>query len=139
MKAASLDDIRPLHEPPRGGEDQAHGQIGGVLGEHAWGIGDDNATGMGGGHVDVIDPNPEIGDQLELLASAGDQFSIDSVRDRWSQNVGAIHRRRQGLGVHRGVVEVELGVEQLAHTGFDRVRELACDDDFGLARGHERF
>ena len=33
-------------------------------------VGDDDAAGVGGGYVDVVDAGPEVGDQLQVLAGA---------------------------------------------------------------------
>ena len=137
MEIAGLDDVGALHHPPGRGQNEAHGEVGAVFGEHARRIGDDNAARMGGGHVDVVDADTEVGEELELVAGAGDDLGIDSVGDGRGQHVGAVHRRHQGLGVHGCVVEVEFGVEQLAHTRLHRIGELARDDDFRLASGHD--
>ena len=37
--------------------------------------------------------------------------------------------------VHRPVVDVEFGLEQLAHAGFDRIGQLARNDDARSVRG----
>ena len=59
-KSAGLDHLRPLHHPAGGGEDQGHGHVGGVLGQHAGRIGDGDTAGVGGGDIDIVDTGPEI-------------------------------------------------------------------------------
>ena len=39
-------------------------RVGGILRQDAWGVGDQDAPGVGGGYIDVIYPGAEIGDQL---------------------------------------------------------------------------
>ena len=79
--------------------------------------------------VDVVDAVAEIGDQLEVRpAWASTSASI------WSVTVGtstsAVLTASSELGRrHRLVVDVEAGVEQLAHARLDHVGQLARDDD----------
>ena len=94
-------------------------------------------AGVGGGDVDVVDAGAEVGDQLQLLAGRGDDAGVDAVGDGRHQHVGARHRRGQARRRQRRVVEIELGVEQLAHPRLHRIGEFAaCHDDFRLADGH---
>ena len=78
---------------------------------------------------ELFDAVAEIGDQLEVPAGAGNQPVVDPVGDGWHQHVGFLHRRRQRLARHRLVIDVQAGVEQLAHARFDRVGQFARDDD----------
>ena len=74
-------------------------------------------------------PLPKLAISLQLLARLAEQRGVDPVGDGRHQHVGDLH----GLGelglAHRLVVEVEPRVEQFAHARFDRVRQLARDDD----------
>ena len=129
---AVLEDFQPFSEPPRHREDQRHRHVGGVFGQHARGIGDDDAALMRRDNVDIVDAVAEIGDQLEPAPGLLDHLGVDLVGDCRHQHVGAL----RGLGEfslgHRPVVGVELDLEQLAHAGFDAVRQLAGNDDQGL-------
>ncbi len=80
-------------------------------------------------HVDIVDAVAEIGDQLQLHIRLLENVFGDLVGDGRHQDVGAAYRFGDLLRRHRRVVEIEPGVEQLAHPGLDRVRELAGDDD----------
>ena len=69
-----------FHQPARHRQDQGHGHVGGVLGQHAGRVGDDDAAAGGGGDVDIVDAGAEIGDQLQLRAGLGDQAGVDLGR-----------------------------------------------------------
>ena len=118
-----------FREPARHREDQRHGHVGGVLGQHARRVGHRDAALQRARDVDIVDAVAEIGDQLQLLARLRDHRGVDAVGDGRHQHVGGLH----GLGelglAHRLVVEVEPRVEQLAHPRLDGVRQLARDDD----------
>ena len=83
----------------------------------------------GGRHVDIVDAVAEIGDELQLLAGLARGVRRRSDRSRSERS----RRRPHGLGeldlAHRLVVEIEPCVEQLAHAGFDDVRQFAGDDN----------
>ena len=90
------------------------------------------------GHVDMIDPVAEIGDQPHLVAGLGDHGGVDLIGDGRHQNIGLAHRLDDlGLG-HRLVVDVEASVEQLAHAGLDEFRQPPRDHNEGFFLGHER-
>ena len=79
--------------------------------------------------VDIVDAGAEIGDQLQLAVGLlGDQ-GVDAVGDGGDQHVGGAHGLGQLRRRHRLVVQVQPRVEQFAHAGFDRFRQLAGDDD----------
>src|SRR3546814_12971652 len=71
-----------LGEAARDAEDQRHRHVGGVLGKNARGVRHHDNLGARGGEVDMIDPRPEIGDQLEVLARRGDHPRIDRSEER---------------------------------------------------------
>ena len=67
----------------------------------------------------MVDAVAEIGDQLQVLAGLGDHAGVDRVGDGRDENV-RLAQNLDDLGFrHRLVVEVELGVEQLAHARLD--------------------
>ena len=89
--------------------------------------------------VDVLDAVAEIGDQLEGRPGLLDQGGVDAVGDGGHQHVGLAHGGHQlGLG-HGAVVDVEPGVEQLAHARLDRIGQLARDDDERLFSARHGF
>ncbi len=125
-------------EPARGRKDERHGHVGGVLGHGAGRVGDRDAATQRARDVDVVDAVAEIGDQSHLLAGLGDHGGVDVVGDRRDEDIGLVHSL-DDLGLrHRLVVEIEPGVEQFAHAGFDEFREPPRDDHNGFLLGHER-
>ena len=85
----------------------------------------------------MIDTGAVIGDQTQIIPGLGQQPCIDAVGQRRHQNISGLHRFGQFRFRHRRVVQVQCDVEQLHHPGFDNIRQLAGDDDFGLVFGHE--
>jgi hypothetical protein len=79
------DDARPFGDPAGHRQDQRHGHVGGVLREHAGGVGDGDALGHRGRHVDVVDPVAEIGDELEAGSHVVHQGGVDLVGDGGNQ------------------------------------------------------
>ena len=116
-------------QPPRHGENERHGHVGGVLGEDARRIGHGDAALQRGGDVDVVDAVAEIGDQPQLLAGMAEHGAVDLIGDRRHDDVGDLDRLDQLGLAHRLVVEIEPRVEQLAHARFDAVRQFAGDHD----------
>jgi len=116
---------RALDDAPADGENQAHGQVGSVFGQHAGGVGDDQAAADRRLDVDVVHPGTEVGDHLQLFAGPGDQLRVEAVSDGRHQHLGPQQGLSQGGAVKRAVGEVQLGIEQLAHAGLDRVRQAA--------------
>ncbi|MGY4354883.1 hypothetical protein ACVW0J_001376 [Bradyrhizobium sp. i1.7.7] len=118
--------------PARHRQDQRHGHVGGVFGQNFWCVGDGDAAGMRGLDVDVVDAVAEIGDQAELAVGLVDDVGGDVVGDGRNQHVGGARGLGDLLGRHRCVLEIDPRVEQLAHPGLDRVRQLARHHHEGL-------
>jgi hypothetical protein len=121
--------VRAFGEPPRHCENQRHGHVSGVLGQNAGRVGDSNAALQCGGNVDIIDPVAEIGDQLQPLAGMPQHRGVDAVGHRRHQHVGDLHRLGELGRAHRLVVEIQPGLEQLAHARLDIVGQFARYDD----------
>jgi len=81
--------------------------------------------------IDLVDAVAEIGDQLEVLAGLGDQRRVDVVGDGGDQHIGFLDRRNQLRLRHRPILDIQPCVEQFAHARFDRIGQLARDDDEG--------
>ena len=67
--------------------------------------------------------------QPQLEIGVLEDFLGDVVGNGWNQHVRAARGLGDLLGRHRRIVEVQSRIEQLAHPGLDRVRQLAGDDD----------
>ena len=77
----------------------------------------------------MVDAGAERRDQLQRGAGRGEHFGVDSVGNGRHENIGLCDGGHQ-FGFAEGfVVEVEAAGEKLHHPGFDRVRQLAGNDD----------
>ena len=94
-------------------------------------IGDRDAAGECGRHVDMIDAVAEIGDELEIGPGFCQQIGVDLIRQGRHQNVRVRQRSGKLLRGELPVFQIEPGVEQLAHPGLDDVRQAAGHDDDG--------
>ncbi len=119
-------------QPARHGQDQRHGHVGGVFSQNLRRVGDGDAAGMRRLDVDIVDAVAEIGDQAELAVGVVDDVGGDLVGDGRNQHVGGARGFGDLLGRHRRVVEIDPRVEQFAHPGLDRIRQLARHDDEGF-------
>ena len=118
-----------LDQPPRHRENQRHGHVGGVFGQHFRRVGHRDAARMRRRDVDIVDAVAEIGDHAQLAVGMLEHLLVDHVGDGRHQHVGGADRVRDLFRRHRRIVEIQPRVEQLAHPGLDRVRQLAGDDD----------
>ena len=118
-----------LGQPPRHGENERHGHIGGVLGEDAGRIGHGDAALHRGGDVDVIDAVAEVRDQPQPLARLAEHGPVDLIGHRRHDDVGGLGGLDELRLGHGRVVRIEAGVEQFAHAHFDAVRQPAGDHD----------
>ena len=103
--------LRTFRQPPRHRENERHGHVGGVFGQHARRVGDGDAALERGRDVDIVDAVSEIGDQLQPVAELGERRGVDPVGHRRHQHVGAFGGGDQFGLAHRLVVEIELRVE----------------------------
>jgi len=55
-------------QAPRDGQDQRHRDVGRIIGENAWRIGNGDAALRGGLNIDIVHAGPELRDHLQLLA-----------------------------------------------------------------------
>ena len=77
-------------------------------------------------------PLPKLAISLRFGAGLLEHRGVDAVGHGRHQHVGGLQRLGELGLAHRLVVEIEAGVEQLAHAGFDAVGQLARDDDQGF-------
>ena len=66
--SATADQPVTLGDAAGGGEDQRERVVGGGAVEDAGGVGDGDARGGGRGQVDVVEPDGDVGDDLQLRA-----------------------------------------------------------------------
>ncbi len=81
-------------------------------------------------------PLPKLAISRSLHSGSLRSCFGDFVGDGGHQHIGGPYRLGDLFLTHRRVVEIEPGVEQLAHPGLDRVRQLARDNNerFSLSR-----
>ncbi len=121
-----------LRQAARDGEDERHGHVGGVFGQRIRRVRHRDALAGSCLDIDIVDAIGKAGDQLQLRPGLLDQRGIDSVGHRWHQNVGALHGGDQFRLRAGAVIEIEFGVEKLAHARLDGLGQLARDVDLGL-------
>ena len=132
-------EARAFREAAGHGEDQRHGHVGGVLGQHAGRVRDRDAAAARRLDVDVVDAGAELGDQAKLGTDLRQKLRVDLVGDGRDQDVGFLHRRHKLGMAQRMIVGIEAHIEQLSHARLDDFGKLAGDDDERfLGRRHGR-
>ena len=107
---------------PRHGQNQGHGHIGGVIGDNARRVADQNAALAGGVHVDVIHTRAIVRDQFQPVTGGGQHPLINPVRDGRHQDIGPLHGADQILARHLFVGHGQLDVEEFGKTGLNHLR-----------------
>ena len=110
------------------GEDQGKGHIGGIFGDHAGGVGDEDAALAGRCHINMVHPCPVISDEFQAIAGLCQHGRIYDVGESGDQNVAALHGGCELVAGHAGVGIAQVYVEQLFHAGFNRGRQASRDD-----------
>jgi hypothetical protein len=121
----------------RHSQDQRHGHVCRVIGQHARRVGDGDAALDGALHVDIVHTGAELGDQAELLSRPREEAAVDMVGHGRHQHVGGLHRLGQFFLREGVIVLIEAGVEQLLHPQLYRSWQFAGDDDLQLPGRHE--
>jgi len=73
----------------------------------------------------MVHARAEVGDHLQLLARACDQFGVQLVGDGRRQHLGPLQGGGQFVARHRPVGQVQLGVEKFAHPRLNGVRQAS--------------
>ena len=113
----------------RNREDQRHGHIGGILGQHPRRIRYRNTATQRRRNVDMIDAVSVVGDQLESVSGLAEYRRVDAVGHRGDEHIRALHCVRKLGDGQRPILEIKLRVEQFAHPRFNSVRQLARHHD----------
>ncbi|ENN84449.1 hypothetical protein RHSP_22289 [Rhizobium freirei PRF 81] len=123
-------DAGTFRQPSRDGENERHGHVGGIFGQDIGRVGHGDAATSRSFDIDMIGAVGETGNQLHLRPGLIDQLSVDAVRHRGHQHVDRSDSLNEfGLGA-RTIVNVEFGIEELAHPRFHCIRQFARDVDF---------
>ncbi len=131
-----LQDLRAFGEAARHGEDQRHGQVGGVFGEHGGRVRHRDAARQRARHVDMVDAVGEGGDEPQVFTRLGQHGIVDAVRNGGDKDVRRLHGFHQLGRVHGDIVHIQAGVEQFPHARFHAVGQLSRDDHKRLATRH---
>ncbi len=122
-----------LAQASGGGEEQGERDIGGGLGENSGGIGDGDFPRGGGGDVDIVKADPEVGDHAQA-GNGRDEFGADGIGDVAQQGIAALEAG-DNLGAAEYAVswvEGEIGV--LPQEREDGGRDFAGEKYFRFHR-----
>ena len=128
---------RAFRQAARHGEDEAHGHVGGIFGQHAGRVRYRNAAAAGRLDVDIVDAGAELRDEAEVFARLGEKARVDPVGHGRNQDIGLADGDGQFGGGEGMIVGIQPDIEQLAHARLDGGGQLAGDDDERLFGGHE--
>ena len=127
--APLLEHVGAFGQPARHRNDQRHGHVGGVFGQHARRIGDEDRAVPRRLQVDIVDAGAELGDQLEIGAGLAQHRPVDAIGNGRHQHIGDLDRVDQLFAREGLVFEIEPCVEKLAQPRLHHVGELARDDN----------
>ena len=107
-----------LHDPAGGRHQQRPREIRGRLGEDVGRVGDHDPAPTGGGHVDVVVADRDVGDDLE--ARRGEDLVVDRVRDLANEALLALEPGEQVLSAECVLVAIEVH----GHVGGDQCQRF---------------
>ncbi|MNX88126.1 hypothetical protein D3C86_1200850 [compost metagenome] len=85
----------------------------------------------------MVDTVGKAGDQLQLRPRLIDHRGGDAVSDGRHQHIHSLHGGDKLRFAARRIVDIQLGIEEFAHSGFDDVWQFAGDIDCrSLLVGH---
>ena len=118
------------------GEDQRHGHVGRILGQHAGCVRYRNAATASTLHIDIVDAGAELRDEPQFLARMGKKPSVDPVRYGRYQHIGLADRIGEFLLGHGMIVFIQPDIEQFRHALLDLLGQFAGHDDKRFVDGH---
>jgi hypothetical protein len=131
LPAAGPDVTITLGEPPPGGHEQGEGKVGGRVREDPWCVPDRDAPTSAGGHVDVVEADRVVRDDLELRPRPIEELVVDPVGEERQDAVAALDRVQQ-LRSGRGQVGLpDAGIAGLEDRRQPVVRDGPGDEDAG--------
>ena len=96
--------------PPGGAQQAQHGGLGGGVGQHVRGVGDDDALFPCRLKINVIHADGEIGDGFDASRQPGDDIGGKFLRVAGQDGAHAFRRRDQPIGRIEGIIRIEPGV-----------------------------
>ena len=112
----------------RNRKNERHCHVGCVFGQNTGRVGHSDIARIGGVHIDIVDTIAEIRHELKIFSRLRQHMGIDSIRHGGNQHIGHFHRLNQFRLAHGLVFNIQARVEQLAHSGFHSIGELAGYD-----------
>ena len=91
-----------LDNPPRAGQHQGEGGVGGGVSEHIRGVAHRDAAGRGGRDINIVVAHAVVGDHLQLRGAI-QQLDVDAVGDH-AQKALLVRQPCQDVGTLHGVV-----------------------------------
>jgi hypothetical protein len=126
---ARADQFHTFAHPARDADDSRHRQVGGILGEDAGRIRDQNPALGRRLEVDMIGPRSEIGDEAEAIPRFGKHFGIDPVGHGGDEHVALAHGGNELVTRHGFVAGIAARVEQFAQPRLDSRHKMPCHYD----------
>ena len=126
LKFAVSDPPVPLNHPPSHGQNQGHGKVGRRIGQHAGGIGDQDAPAGCRGHIDIIVPDTIIGHDFKMLRSVYD-VRINGVGNGADQPLASSGIDRQLPVIQRTIGEMAFDMVRFRNALDNVIRKPAGD------------
>ncbi len=123
---------------PGGAQHQQQSDLGGGVAEHVRGVGDDDAPGLRGFQIHVIDTDRKIRDGFYASRQTGNSCGVQMLGVTWKQRTGAVGETDQLVGGVDVIVRIEQWLIIAAKARLDGLGQFARDHDFWL-RAHERI
>ena len=130
-RGLAADDALALGEATGDHQDERHRDVGGRVGQHTRGVGDDDVALRAGGDVDVVVPDGHVGHALQLRACCIQQFTVDLLGQQRDERVGALDTCQQLGARDRARLLPGEDVVGLTERLEGDLRNLAGDDDAG--------
>lgn len=124
-------------DAPRRGEQERHAEIGGGVGEHAGGVGDEDAATATGIEIDVVHADGIVRDDAEI-GSRLEERLVDAIAEERDEGVFSGNPREDALTSEPGRVLSDFDVMRGAEAIEGIAGELCGDEDasHGGAFGH---
>ena len=122
LPLAGADVVVALREAARGGHEQRPREVRGGLGQDAGRVADRDAALRARRDVDVVEPDREVADDLELRPGPVEELVVDAVGEQRQDAVAALDRAEEGVARRRQLVLPDLGVARLGDAAGGRRR-----------------
>ena len=136
IKAARIHDLRAFEQAARHGQDQRHGDIRRIIGQHARRVGHGDAALNGALHINIVHACAELRDQAKLLACPRHDTAIQTVRHGRHQHICRLHRVHQFILGEGVIILVQPRIKQFLQPQFYGCGKFTGHNDFQLLCRH---